>query len=89
MMAMLMETMWEQLMVRRWVHLTELLMETSLVCLSAELTALQLAQMTVMSLVMLMVMSLVMLTEIVLETSSVRSKALQMVMQMAWMMETN
>ena len=32
-------------------------------------------------------MSLVMLMEIVLETSSVRSKALQMVMQMARMME--
>ena len=46
MMAVLMETMWEQLMVRRWVHLTELLMETSLVCLSAEQTALRLAQMT-------------------------------------------
>ena len=36
-----------------------------------------------------MVMSLVMLTEIVMETSSVRSKALQMVMQLAWMMEKN
>ena len=32
-------------------------------------------------------MSLVMLTEIVMETSSVRSKGLQMVMQMARMME--
>ena len=32
---------------------------------------------------------MVMLTEIVMETSSVRSKALQMVMQMARMMETN
>ena len=49
MMAMLMETMWEQLMVRRWVHLTETLMETSMVCLSAEQTALQMAQMTVMN----------------------------------------
>ena len=32
---------------------------------------------------------MVMLTEIVMETSSVRSKALQMVMQMARMMEMN
>ena len=87
MMAMLMETKWEQLMVRRWVHLTEKLMETSLVCLSAEQTALQMAHMTVMNLEQLTVMSLVMLTEIVMETSSVRSKALQMVMQMARMME--
>jgi len=47
----------------------------------------QMAQMTVMSLVQLTVMSLVMLTEIVMETSSVRLKALQMVMQMARMME--
>jgi len=31
----------------------------------------------------------VQLTEIVMETSSVRSKGLQMVMQMARMMETN
>ena len=46
MMALLMETKWEQLMVRRWVQPTEKLMETSLVCLSAEQTALRLAQMT-------------------------------------------
>eukprot|EP00984_Skeletonema_dohrnii_P030223 scaffold21556_cov44-Skeletonema_dohrnii-CCMP3373.AAC.1 len=48
-MAMLMETKWEQLMVSRLVQPTERLMETSLVCLSAEQKALQLAQMTDMN----------------------------------------